>query len=71
MERKKRTKTVSLSGRDCRNGGESMKTIREQYCEIYGIADEGEIVSKEELQNREEVLVCPEPLKSLWTTENN
>lgn len=48
-----------------------MKTIREQYYEIYGIVDEGAIVPREDLRGSEEVTECPELLELLWTTENN
>lgn len=44
---------------------------KDQYINIYGIVDEGEIVSKEELSGREEVPPCPEHLSLSWTAEKN
>ena len=38
---------------------------------IYDVVDEGDIVPEEELQDREEVVVCPAHMTLSWKTEEN
>ncbi len=43
----------------------------EKVKNYYGVVDEGDIVPVEELQDREEVVVCPVHMTLSWRTEEN
>lgn len=43
----------------------------EKVKNYYGVVDEGDIVPEEELQDREEVVVCPVHMTLSWRTEEN
>jgi hypothetical protein len=43
----------------------------EKVKNYYGVVDEGDIVPVEELQDREEVVVCPAHMTLSWRTEEN
>lgn len=43
----------------------------EKVKNYYGVVDEGDIVPEEELQDREEVVVCPAHMILSWRTEEN
>lgn len=47
--------------------GEIMKRMKE----ILGIVDEGEIVSEQDLEGKEEYPVCQEPTKLSWDKDGN
>ena len=50
---------------------EILEKRNQQFMEVMGITQEGQIVSVLDLEEREEVLICQEHMRSLWNKEES
>lgn len=56
-----------MKSREQENKSEDLKQMIKQL----GIVEEGDIVSEQDLEGKEEVIICREPTTSSWRTDEN